>query len=331
MTPVVRGEGRGKPRVVVIGGGTGLSVLLRGLKERPVHISAIVTVADDGGSSGVLRDELKMPPPGDVRNVLLALADTEPLLERLLQYRFTNGTGLAGHTVGNLLIAAMKEIEGDFVRAVKKLSRVLAVRGDVLPAANQAIVLKAEMEDGTVVTGESKIPQAGKRIRRVWLDPPDVAPLPEAVAALEQADAIVLGPGSLYTSLLPNLLVPGIVDAIRRSAAVKLYICNVMTQPGETDGYSAADHVQALVDHVGDRLFDYVIVHSGRIPLEVRRRYAQEGKEPVRCDRRRLEAMGYRVIVDQLAVWHTYLRHNAARLSDHILRIVAQHRQRQDG
>lgn len=208
---------RDNPRVVVIGGGTGLSVLLRGLKERPVHISAIVTVADDGGSSGVLRDELNMPPPGDVRNVLLALADTEPLLERLLQYRFTNGTGLAGHTVGNLLIAAMKEIEGDFVRAVKKLSRVLAVRGDVLPAANQAIVLKAEMEDGTVVTGESKIPLAGKRIRRVWLDPPDVAALPEAVAALEQADAIVLGPGSLYTSLLPNLLVPGIVDAIRRS------------------------------------------------------------------------------------------------------------------
>lgn len=322
---------RDKPRVVVIGGGTGLSVLLRGLKERPVHISAIVTVADDGGSSGVLRDELKMPPPGDVRNVLLALADTEPLLERLLQYRFTNGTGLAGHTVGNLLIAAMREIEGDFVRAVKKLSRVLAVRGDVLPAANQAIVLKAEMEDGTVVTGESKIPLAGKRIRRVWLDPPDVAALPEAVAALEQADAIVLGPGSLYTSLLPNLLVPGIVDAIRRSPAVKLYICNVMTQPGETDGYSAADHVQALVDHVGDRLFDYVIVHSGRIPSEVAQRYAQEGKKPVRCDRRRLEAMGYRVIVDELAVYRTYLRHNAARLSDHILRIVAQHRRGQDG
>lgn len=322
---------RDKPRVVVIGGGTGLSVLLRGLKERPVHISAIVTVADDGGSSGVLRDELKMPPPGDVRNVLLALADTEPLLERLLQYRFTNGTGLAGHTVGNLLIAAMKEIEGDFVRAVKKLSRVLAVRGDVLPAANQAIVLKAEMEDGTVVTGESKIPLAGKRIRRVWLDPPDVAALPEAVAALEQADAIVLGPGSLYTSLLPNLLVPGIVDAIRRSPAVKLYICNVMTQPGETDGYSAADHVQALVDHVGDRLFDYVIVHSGRIPSEVAQRYAQEGKKPVRCDRRRLEAMGYRVIVDELAVYRTYLRHNAARLSDHILRIASQHRRGQDG
>lgn len=322
---------RDKPRVVVIGGGTGLSVLLRGLKERPVHISAIVTVADDGGSSGVLRDELKMPPPGDVRNVLLALADTEPLLERLLQYRFTNGTGLAGHTVGNLIIAAMKEIEGDFVRAVKKLSRVLAVRGDVLPAANQAIVLKAEMEDGTVVTGESKIPLAGKRIRRVWLDPPDVAALPEAVAALEQADAIVLGPGSLYTSLLPNLLVPGIVDAIRRSPAVKLYICNVMTQPGETDGYSAADHVQALVDHVGDRLFDYVIVHSGRIPSEVAQRYAQEGKKPVRCDRRRLEAMGYRVIVDELAVYRTYLRHNAARLSDHILRIASQHRRGQDG
>ncbi|GAB6931692.1 gluconeogenesis factor YvcK family protein [Calditerricola satsumensis] len=322
---------RDNPRVVVIGGGTGLSVLLRGLKERPVHISAIVTVADDGGSSGVLRDELNMPPPGDVRNVLLALADTEPLLERLLQYRFTNGTGLAGHTVGNLLIAAMKEIEGDFVRAVKKLSRVLAVRGDVLPAANQAIVLKAEMEDGTVVTGESKIPLAGKRIRRVWLDPPDVAALPEAVAALEQADAIVLGPGSLYTSLLPNLLVPGIVDAIRRSPAVKLYICNVMTQPGETDGYSAADHVQALVDHVGDRLFDYVIVHSGRIPSEVAQRYAQEGKKPVRCDRRRLEAMGYRVIVDELAVYRTYLRHNAARLSDHILRIASQHRRGQDG
>ncbi|MGI6188003.1 MAG: gluconeogenesis factor YvcK family protein, partial [Brevibacillus sp.] len=212
-------------RVVVIGGGTGLSVLLRGLKHEPVHITAIVTVADDGGSSGILREEMDMPPPGDIRNVLTALADTEPLMEKVMQYRFSTGTGLAGHNLGNLLLAAMNEITGDFVTAVKKLSGVLAVRGDVLPASTQSIRLLAEMEDGSIVVGESQIPLTGKRIKRVFLDPEDAVPLSEALLAIEEADAILIGPGSLYTSILPNLLVRGLFDAVKRSPSPKLYIC----------------------------------------------------------------------------------------------------------
>ncbi|MGO4376138.1 uridine diphosphate-N-acetylglucosamine-binding protein YvcK, partial [Paenibacillus sp. MCAF20] len=181
---------------------TGLSVMLRGLKEKPLDITAIVTVADDGGSSGILRNELQIPPPGDIRNVLMALADAEPLLTEVLQYRFNSGTGLVGHSLGNLMLAAMTDISGDFVSGVRELSRVLAVRGQVLPAANQAIVLKAEMADGSIVTGESMIPKAGQAIRRVFIEPSDVEALPEAVEAIEQADAILVGPGSLYTSII---------------------------------------------------------------------------------------------------------------------------------
>ena len=194
-----------KPRIVVIGGGTGLSVMLRGLKQKPLDITAIVTVADDGGSSGILREELQIPPPGDIRSVLTALADREPLMAEVLKYRFQNGTGLAGHSLGNLILAAMTDITGDFVTGITELSRILAVRGRVLPAANQSIVLKAEMEDGSIVVGESSIPKSGLAIRRVYLEPPDVKALPEAVEALREADAILIGPGSLYTSIIPNL------------------------------------------------------------------------------------------------------------------------------
>jgi uncharacterized cofD-like protein len=213
--------GNDRPRIVVIGGGTGLSVMLRGLKEKPLDITAIVTVADDGGSSGILRSELEMVPPGDIRNVLTALADVEPLLGKMLEYRFQKGQGLAGHSLGNLILAAMCDITGDFVTGVRELSRVFAVRGRVLPAANHAIVLKAEMADGSIVVGESKIPKVGKVIKRVFIEPADVSPLPEAIEALQQADAIVIGPGSLYTSILPNLLVPEIARTIVGSKALK--------------------------------------------------------------------------------------------------------------
>ncbi|MBO8173281.1 MAG: YvcK family protein [Bacillaceae bacterium] len=312
-----------KPQVVVIGGGTGLSVLLRGLKEKPLDITAIVTVADDGGSSGRLRNEMKMPPPGDIRNVIVALADTEPLLSRLLQHRFANG-GLAGHSLGNLIIAAMQEITGDFVHAVREISRVLAVRGKVFPAANQGIVLHAEMDDGSIISGESRIPLAGKKIRRVFLEPEDVQPLDDAIQSIEQADMILIGPGSLYTSILPNLLVPGIVDAIRRSRGVKTYICNVMTQPGETDGYTAADHIQAIIDHVGNHLFQYVIVNDSRIPEPVRKQYAAKGAAPVRFDRERLEDMGLTIVADSLIQYETYLRHDTQRLSEIIVELLDQ-------
>lgn len=310
------------PRIVVIGGGTGLSVMLRGLKEKPLDITAIVTVADDGGSSGILRTELQMPPPGDIRNVLNALADVEPMMSKMLEYRFTAGNGLAGHSLGNLILAAMNDITGDFVSGVRELSRVLAVRGRVLPTANQAIVLKAEMEDGTVIEGESKIPKAGGRIKRVFLEPPDVEPLPEALEAIRETDAILIGPGSLYTSILPNLMVPGVAQALVDTDAVKIFICNVMTQPGETDNYSVSDHLQAIHDHVGHHLFDYVIVNNGEIPPQVESKYAEQGAKAVHLDLEEVERRGYQVIADRLVLFRTYLRHDAERLSHHIYQLV---------
>jgi len=310
------------PKIVVIGGGTGLSVLLRGLKTKPLDITAIVTVADDGGSSGILRSELHMPPPGDIRNVLIALADVEPMLARVLQYRFHSGNGLAGHSLGNLILAAMNDITGDFVAGVRELSKVLAVRGRVLPACNRAIVLKAELESGAVVVGESQIPKARQAIKRVFIEPQDAALLDEALEALQEADAILVGPGSLYTSIMPNLLVAGMARAIMDAKAVKMYVCNVMTQPGETDHYSVGDHLRAIEFHVGARLFDYVIVNNGPIPREMLERYAEQGAAAVRLDLDRVKEMGYTVIADKLVQPGTYLRHDAERLSRHIVRLA---------
>jgi len=307
---------------VVIGGGTGLSVMLRGLKERPLDITAIVTVADDGGSSGILRSELQIPPPGDIRNVLIALANVEPMLSKMLQYRFTAGNGLTGHSLGNLILAALKDITGDFVSGIRELSRVLAIRGQVLPATNQAIILKAEMEDGTIVVGESKIPKNGGRIKRVFIEPAHAVALEEAIEALRQADAILLGPGSLYTSILPNLLVPGIAKTIMESNAVKIFVCNVMTQPGETDQYSVSDHLQAVYDHVGQHMFNYVIVNNGEIPSQVQLKYAEEGATAVLLDLDVVERKGYRIIADELVLFRTYLRHDAEKLSHHIYQLV---------
>jgi uncharacterized cofD-like protein len=315
-------EKRDKPKIVVIGGGTGLSVMLRGLKEKPMDITAIVTVADDGGSSGRLRTELDMPPPGDIRNVLIALADTEPLLSQILQYRFKNGGGLAGHTLGNLMIAAMKEISGDFVTAVQQLSRVLAVRGRVLPVSRESIILHAEMQDGSIVSGESQIPNAGKKIKRVYLEPSDSKPLDETIEAIREADAILMGPGSLYTSILPNLLVKGISEEIVKSSAVKIFVCNVMTQPGETDDFSVGDHLQAIYDHVGHHLFDYVIVNNSTIPKKVQKKYAEKGAVPVVLDLDRVEERGFKIIADHLVLFQTLLRHDAERLSHHIFELT---------
>ncbi|KEQ22054.1 gluconeogenesis factor YvcK family protein [Paenibacillus tyrfis] len=310
------------PRIVVIGGGTGLSVMLRGLKHKPVDITAIVTVADDGGSSGILRSELEMIPPGDIRNVLSALADVEPLLGQLLDYRFDKGNGLAGHSLGNLMLAAMCDITGDFVTGVRELSRVLAVRGRVLPASDHSIVLRALMEDGSVVEGESNIPKAGGVIRQLFIEPKDVRALPEALEALREADAILVGPGSLYTSILPNLLVPEIAKTIVDSNALKIFICNVMTQPGETDDYKVSDHLKAVRDHVGSELFDYVIVNNGNIPEQVQSKYAEQGAKIVPLDLDEVTKQGYKVIADQLVLFRTYLRHDAEKLSQHIYQLV---------
>lgn len=311
-----------KPRIVVVGGGTGLSVMLRGLKELPVEITAIVTVADDGGSSGRIRTDLQMPPPGDIRNVMVALADVEPLLEQVLQYRFQNGNGLAGHNLGNLMIAALKEITGDFNHAIQYLSRVLAVRGRVLPSTGQEVVLCAEMDDGSLVKGESQIPKAGKKIARVFLEPEQVQPLPEALRAIEEADGIILGPGSLYTSILPNLLVKGLPEAIRRSHAKKIYICNVMTQAGETDHFTASDHVAAITRHVGEGFFDVAIVNRQTPPPSIMKRYASEGAMVVEADVKRLESFGCKVIADDLMQIETVIRHDAAKLNRWIVDLV---------
>ncbi|RUT44589.1 YvcK family protein [Paenibacillus anaericanus] len=315
-------EGR-IPRIVVMGGGTGLSVMLRGLKEKPLDITAIVTVADDGGSSGILRNELQMPPPGDIRNVLTALADVEPLLSDMLSYRFSTGSGLAGHSLGNLILAAITDISGDFVTAVRELSRVFAVRGRVLPAAGQAVVLHAEMEDGSIITGESKIPEAQGKIKRIFLEPKEVEPLPEAVEAIRDADAILIGPGSLYTSIIPNLLVPKLAEAVlENTEAIKIFVCNVMTQPGETDDYTVSDHLQAVYDHVGHHLFDYVIVNDGEIPPQVQDFYAEKGAKPVQNDLDVVTSRGYKVIADTLVLFRRYLRHDADKLSHHIFQLV---------
>ncbi|WP_096436939.1 gluconeogenesis factor YvcK family protein [Alteribacter populi] len=313
-----------KANIVILGGGTGLSVLLRGLKTFPVDITAIVTVADDGGSSGRLRKELDIPPPGDVRNVLIALSEVEPLVEELFQHRFENGNGLSGHSLGNLLLAGMTSITGgDFARGVQVLSRILNVRGKVLPAANNSIVLHAEMEDGTLIEGESKIPQAGKRIKRVFLEPADATPLAESIKAIEEADLIVIGPGSLYTSILPNLLVPGIAESVKKAKADKVYVCNVMTQPGETDHFSAGDHVQALVDHVGDDLLDKVLVNVQNIPHSYAQRYAGEGAAEVKVDVDRLESLGVEVIGDDLLYFDNYLlRHDALKVSQRLVSML---------
>ncbi len=289
-----------QPRIVVIGGGTGLPVLLRGLKKYPVDITAIVTVADDGGSSGRLREELNIPPPGDVRNVLAALSDVEPLIEEMFQHRFKAANDLSGHSLGNLILAAMTSITGNFMYAIQEMSKVLNVRGKVLPASNQSVVLHAVFEDGTVVSGESKIPNCGKKIKRVFLTPDEITPLPETIQAIRDADLIVLGPGSLYTSILPNLLVPGIGYEVCAAEAKKVYICNLMTQAGETHDYTASDHVRAIYDHIESPFINTILVNNEDIPLHVQERYSKEDAEPVHYDVNSLYSLGLDAIFGEI-------------------------------
>src|SRR5215203_1382609 len=261
------------PKVVAIGGGTGLSTLLRGIKSRTANATAIVTVADDGGSSGRLRRELGVLPPGDFRNCIVALADAEPLMSRLFQYRFGQGSGLDGHSFGNLFIVAMSGITGNFEEAIRESCRVLAVRGQIIPSTLENVTLCAELVDDVHVQGESKISESTQAIKRVYLIPERPDAFPDAVKSILDADIVIVGPGSLYTSVLPNLLVDGVKKAILSTDATKVYVCNVATQPGETDGFQAEDHVAALVRHFGRNPFDYIVVNSARhreIPSEWR-------------------------------------------------------------
>lgn len=316
------------PRIAVIGGGHGLSNMLRGLKDYTENISAIVTVADDGGGSGALRQDLGMPPPGDIRNCLEALANTEPLMKQLIDYRFQEGT-LAGQSFGNLFLAALNGISPSFDSAVRRMSEVLAITGRVLPVTTADVQLEAEFENGASVIGESKISYCKKkedcRITKVRLLPEHPKALPEALAAIQEADMIVLGPGSLYTSIIPNLLVDGIVDAIRDSSALKIYVCNVMTQEGETEGYTASDHISALFQHSVNGLFHLCLVNSSPIPANVAARYAEEGAEMLRYDTDRCAALGVELVSRPIAmVQDGYVRHHPDRLAQELILLHAE-------
>ncbi len=303
------------PRVVAIGGGSGLSMLLSGIKNYTKNISAIVTVTDTGGSSGRLRDELGMLPPGDIRNCLVALADAEPLMLDLFQYRFQDGSGLAGHSFGNLFITALSKVTGDFEKAIKESSRVLAIRGRVIPSSLQEVTLVAEFEDGDRAEGETTITHRRKRIRRLTLKPESCEASQEAMEAIEQADLIILGPGSLYTSVLPNLLIRDIQERVVASDAFKIYVANVMTQPGETDRFSTYDHVDALTRHTDPRLIDCCLVNTQPMPESMLKRYEREAAFPVVLDLERIREKGYEVLEGEMIKVDGHLRHDSQRLA----------------
>lgn len=317
--------------MVALGGGTGLSMLLRGLKDytaRPreesrlqsVQIDAVVTVTDDGGSSGRLRREYSILPPGDIRNCMVALSPDEALLSRLFQYRFPgSGPGLAGHSFGNLFLAALTDITGDFPEAVRLSSNVLATRGRIFPSTAKNVTLQATLDNGRVVIGETKISRSRRRIRRIRLVPAAAHPLPEVIAAIREADLILLGPGSLYTSIIPNLLVRGVADAIAKSRAKCVYISNLMTQPGETAGYSAADHVRAIYEHTGKNLFYSIVLNRASAPAHVLRRYRKQAAHPVNPSFEEFDSMGLHYVAGNLLQRGGVIRHDQKRLAKLIL------------
>ena len=302
-----------------------ISTLLRGLKHSP-QLSAIITVADDGGGSGVLRRNLGMLPPGDIRNCVLALADTEPQMEKLLQYRFQEGD-LKGQSFGNLFLAAMTGISDDFETAVRNMSQVLAVTGTVLPVTSEDINLIAELEDGKTIQGESRIGTHNTfhpgRIKRVYLDKNNVKPLESALCAIDNASVIILGPGSLYTSIIPNLLVDHVAERIVKSSAVKIYVANVMTQPGETEGYSVYDHIRAIYQHAGTQGFiDYCIVNTQSVPDEIYKRYQRDGASMVRLDAGKIKKLGIKIIErDLLQINQGYVRHDPIKLMNAVAEV----------
>jgi uncharacterized cofD-like protein len=308
------------PRIVAIGGGTGLSVLLMGLKEYTSNITAIVTVADSGGSSGRLRQEFDILPPGDIRNCLVALADAPALMRDLFQFRFETSSDLSGHSFGNLFITVMTRLTGDFEKAIKETSKVLALRGRVIPSTLDSVMLVARHKDGTTTVGEDKIPKSLRAIDRLSLDPAFPQATPDAIKAIQEAQIVIFGPGSLYTSIIPNLLIKEITEAVHAAGAIKIYVCNMMTQPGETDGYSAFDHVKTLIDHSHPRIIDYCIVNTGEVPGETLKRYAQQNSYIVVNDRRKIENMGYRVIEDDFGIIEEgVIRHDPEKLAKMIL------------
>lgn len=310
------------PAITVIGGGTGLSMLLSGIKHITGNCSAVVTTADDGGSSGRLRKELNIIPPGDLRNCLVSLAETEPLMGKMMQYRFDERTNLKGHSLGNLLIAAMADAEGSMEEGLKSISKILQVRGQVIPATLDKVNLEAEMEDGTRVYGESNIPKAAAKIKSLKMIPMHVNATASAVEAIKNADVLILGPGSLYTSILPNLLIEDIKKAIIESKAVKIYVCNIMTQPGETDGYTAIDHLEKIINEVGEQFIDYAIVNKQKASEEQVIKYKKKGAEQVEADVDGIERMGIKVIAADLLNDSNLVRHNSIVLAQTVIQLV---------
>jgi len=314
------------PKVVVIGGGTGLSTLLGGLKHRTSNITAIVTVADDGGSSGRLREEFGVLPPGDIRNCLVALADSEDILGPLFQFRFTQGKGLDGHNFGNLFITALAMVTGDFARAIKESSKVLAIRGQVYPATIETVKLVARRENGIEVEGESRIrDEKGSPIERLFLRPGECKATDESVEAIKEADVIVLGPGSLYTSVLPNLLIGGIQEAIVKAKAVKVYICNVMTEAGETDDYSVSDHVKAIIKHTRPGIMHCCVANVSNIPDALYEKYRVKGQYPVKLDQmdeKWLKDEKIELVKAPIAGSKEFVRHDPGKLTDVIMDVI---------
>ncbi len=312
------------PKIVAIGGGTGLSTLLKGIKKLTNNITAIVTVGDDGGSSGRLREEMGILPPGDIRNCIAALADDDDIVTKLFQYRFKSGEGLEGHSFGNLFITAMTSICGDMVSAIRESSKVLLIRGRVLPATVDDMRLMAKMEDGSIVKGESSIPEAGKRIVELFSEPLHCKPTHDVIEAINSADLIILGPGSLYTSIIPNLLVDGIAEAVANSHAAKIYVCNVMTQPGETDNYSVSDHIRALFRHAvksgaNKKLFDAVMVNDS-LPLNLAKKYEEKDSHPVDEDTTQIKELGVEIVRSKLIQENKegFVRHDPKKLAKSI-------------
>ena len=314
------------PKIVTIGGGHGLSHLIFGLKEYTANITAIVTVADSGGSSGRLREEFNIVAPGDIRNCLVALADAPELVGKLFQFRFSKDSEFKGHNFGNLFLTAMVQLtEGDFEKAVQETSKVLAIRGKVVPATVSNVHLVAEYMDGTKTEGEAEIPNLKSRIKRLTLTE-NALPTRDALAAIEEADVIILGPGSLYTSVIPNLIIRGMSEAVAKSSAFKIYICNVMTQPGETDRYSASDHVKAIIDHSNSDVIDACLLNDAQIPQNTLGRYREEKAYPVESDIEKIQQMGYRVVAMDLLGVTDYVRHDSKKLNKALINLIESYR-----
>lgn len=305
-----------KPKVVVLGGGTGMPVLLQGLKKYPLDLTAVVTVADDGGSTGKIRNAINVPAPGDVRNVIAALANVDDDLYELFQYRIKENTDLTGHALGNLLLVATNEITGNFNDAVGKVARLFNVKANIFPIVNEPVTLHAEMEDGTIVSGESNIPIKNKKIKRVFITPENVVANELVVGAIRNADLIVISPGSLYTSILPNLIINDVVDALKETKAPTVYVCNIMTQHGETNDYTASDHVKAIYNHIHADIIDTIIVHNKRLEPTVLQAYEREDAYQVTIDYEELNRLNLTIIEkDMVDSTHDIIRHNYKKMA----------------